>query len=113
MSELDVKRIEEFGFSSQQLVDLLINYQKNITTDCDDLLRLLREDSREVFLARLHAFKGMVSLFAKPTLVQSVAQIEKDAQEFNSGFLTLQVEQLQAKSERLNKEVQAYLLQIH
>ena len=112
MSELDVVRIEEFGFSSPQLVDLLVNYQKNITSDCDDLMRLLQEDSREVFMARLHAFKGMVSLFAKPSLVQSIAQIERDAQSFNSSFLMEHVLALQFKSERLKAQVQAYLLQI-
>jgi hypothetical protein len=112
MNELDEERIAEFGFSNQQLVDLLINYQKNITFDCHELIRLLQEDNPEAFLSRLHAFKGMLSLFAKPSLVQTVAQIELDAQDFNSVSLVAKVEQLQEKSERLKAQVQAFLLRI-
>jgi len=112
MDELDIEKIEEFGFSTEQCNELLKNYQKSILDDCSALKALWQEQDIEQLILKLHAFKGMIGLFAKAEMVDFVVQLERDLRGFKPKALDLLAEQFQilyAKTQNLQIEVNAYL----
>jgi len=112
MQELDAERIEEFGFTAPQLKELLSNYRDSLWVDFEQILALSQNDPSQELVSMLHSFKGMVSLFAKPTLVDWVVRSEQAAQsslQLGDASLVDHLEGLKAKIAQLHTEVQMYL----
>ncbi len=112
MQALDLERIEDFGFSKEQLLELMGNYQTSILNDFEPLFALCSEGNTVELLSKLHAFKGMLSLFAKPFIVELVAHIEKNlhAQPLNSIKDTYErLHHLHIQVQMLHSEVDVHL----
>jgi DNA-binding transcriptional MerR regulator len=112
MDELDIEKIKDFGFSFEQCSEFLKNYQKSTRDDCRDIKVLWHDKNIEQLLLKLHAFKGMVGLFAKTTMIDFVTQLEQEvrkSESHSSELVSKQFEVLYCKCENLQKEVKAYL----
>jgi HPt (histidine-containing phosphotransfer) domain-containing protein len=112
MQELDSQRLEEFGFTDLHIKELLGQFKSNLQTDFEQLRSLCQSEQVGEFISKLHAFKGMVSLFAKPSLVGDVVSIEMQAhahQHLGASEIPQQIDALGARVERLHMEVQSYL----
>jgi HPt (histidine-containing phosphotransfer) domain-containing protein len=112
MQELDSQRLEEFGFTDSQIKELLGQFQSKLQTDFKQLRSLCQSQQQGEFISKLHAFKGMVSLFAKPSLVGDVVSIEMEAhahQHLDVSDVRQQMLALGTRVERLHMELQSYL----
>ena len=122
MQALDLERLEEFGFSNEQKLELMSSYQMSILKDFEPLLILCDQGNTAELVTKLHAFKGMVSLFAKPSIVELVANIEKNlhaqpvqpVQPLNPIKDTSEkLHQLHIEVQRLHAEVEFHLKSLH
>ena len=112
MGELDLERIEEFGFEAQQCRELLSHYQKALASDFHEIQVLWGKKNIEQLLLKLHAFKGMTSLFAKVSMVDFIVKLERDLQDHTSHSAVFMEEAFQAlyeKCQNLIAEVRTYL----
>jgi len=112
MSELDVERIEEFGFEELQSHELLSHYQKAVANDFHEMQVLWDEKNIQQLLLKLHAYKGMIGLFAKASMVDFIVKLEQDLQhdQFHSVALVEEAFQtLSGKCQNLIAEVSIYL----
>jgi len=112
MQELDSERIEEFGFTAPQLKELLGNYRDSLWIDFEQILVLSQNKPSQELVSKLHSFKGMVSLFAKPTFVDWVVRTEQATQsslQLGDSSLVDHLERLKTKLTQLHTEVQTYL----
>jgi hypothetical protein len=114
MDELDIEKIKDFGFSSDQCSEFLKNFQKSTIDDCGEIKALWHDKNIQQLLLKLHAFKGMIGLFAQAAMVDFVAQLEHElrkSEPHSSQLASKQFEVLYCKCENLKKEIKAYLIE--
>ena len=112
MDELDIEKIKDFGFSSDQCSEFLKNFQKSTIDDCGEIKALWHDKNIQQLLLKLHAFKGMIGLFAQAAMVDFVTQLEQEVRQSeppSSDLVSKQLEVLYCKCENLQKQVKAYL----
>ncbi len=78
MNDLDVDRLNDFGFEVVQLKVLMAQFIEGLLPDFESLEGKVNEQDWDGAKTAAHSFKGMLSVFASSELVRIVQALEDE-----------------------------------